>query len=49
MKKRQKVRRSTVVIVVADGAEAAWRFGLAARPNGKRAVRALRILVEAVK
>ncbi len=34
----------------ADGTEAAWWFGLmAGRASGKRAVRALRILVEAVK
>ena len=33
----------------ADGAEAAWWFGIMGRPNGKRTVRALRILVEAVK
>ena len=33
----------------ADGAEAAWWFGVMANSKGKRAVRALRILVEAVK
>lgn len=33
----------------ADGAEAAWWFGLMTNSHGKRAVRALRILVEAVK
>jgi len=33
----------------ADGAEAAWWFGLMSSHQGKRAVRALRILVEAVK
>jgi hypothetical protein len=32
----------------ADGTEAAWWFGLMGRPTGKRAVRALRILTEAV-
>lgn len=32
-----------------DGTEAAWWFGVMNRPGGKRAVRALRILVEAVK
>ena len=32
----------------ADGAEAAWWLGLMTRPSGERAVRALRILVEAV-
>ncbi len=33
----------------ADGVEAAWWFGLTSNGRGKRAVRALRILVEAVK
>lgn len=33
----------------ADGAEAAWWFGLMTNSTGKRAARALRILVEAVK
>lgn len=33
----------------ADGTEAAWWFGIMSRPDAKRAVRALRILVEAVK
>ena len=33
----------------ADGTEAAWWFGNMNRQGGKRAVRALRILVEAVK
>lgn len=33
----------------ADGAEAAWWFGLISGTSGKRALRALRILVEAVK
>jgi hypothetical protein len=33
----------------ADGTEAAWWLGLMDRPNGKRAIRALRILLEAVK
>ena len=32
-----------------DGAEAAWWFGIMNRHEGKRAVRAMRILVEAVK
>lgn len=32
-----------------DPAEAAWWLGLMMRPGGKRAVRALRILTEAVK
>jgi hypothetical protein len=33
----------------ADGTEAAWWLGVMNRPGGKRAIRALRILVEAVK
>lgn len=33
----------------ADGTEAAWWFGLMTRPGGKRAIRALRILTEAVR
>jgi hypothetical protein len=33
----------------ADGAEAAWWFGLMGRPDGRRARRALRILLHAVK
>jgi hypothetical protein len=33
----------------ADGPEAAWWFGQLARRDGQRAVRALRILVEAVR
>lgn len=33
----------------ADGTEAAWWLGLMSRRDGKRAVRALRILAEAVK
>jgi hypothetical protein len=33
----------------ADATEAAWWFGIMNRPGGKRAVRAFRILVEAVK
>lgn len=33
----------------ADGAEAAWWFGLMSQAGGRRAVRALRILTEAVR
>ncbi|MFH1072478.1 MAG: hypothetical protein V1743_03550 [Nanoarchaeota archaeon] len=33
----------------ADGTEAAWWLGLMMRPNGLRSLRALRILIEAVK
>jgi hypothetical protein len=45
----ERLSRAASYLQHADGTEAAWWFGLMARPNGKRAVRALRILVEAVK
>jgi hypothetical protein len=44
-----RLHRAAANLHHADGTEAAWWLGLMARPNGKRAVRALRILVEAVK
>jgi hypothetical protein len=44
-----RLHRAAGNLVHADGTEAAWWLGLMARPSGKRAVRALRILVEAVK
>jgi hypothetical protein len=44
-----RLHRAAVNLHHADGAEAAWWLGLMARPTGKRAVRALRILVEAVR
>jgi len=45
----ERLHRAAANLVHADGTEAAWWLGLMARPSGKRAVRALRILVEAVK
>ena len=45
----ERLHRAAVNLHHADGTEAAWWLGHMARPSGKRAVRALRILVEAVK
>lgn len=45
----ERLHRAAANLHHADGAEAAWWLGHMARPAGKRAVRALRILVEAVK
>lgn len=44
-----RLHRAATNLQHADGAEAAWWFGLMANSKGIRAVRALRILVEAVK
>lgn len=44
-----RLRQAAANLQYCDGAEAAWWLGLMTRPNGLRAVRALRILVEAVK
>lgn len=44
-----RLHRAAANLHHADGTEAAWWLGLMTRPGGKRAVRALRILVEAVK
>jgi len=44
-----RLHRAAENLRSADGTEAAWWFGLMNRPSGKRAVRALRILTEAVK
>ncbi len=44
-----RLHRAAANLQHADPAEAAWWLGLMARPGGKRAIRALRILVEAVK
>jgi hypothetical protein len=43
-----RLHRAAAHLRHADGTEAAWWLGLMERANGKRAVRALRILVEAV-
>lgn len=44
-----RLHRAASHLQHADGAEAAWWLGLMARPGGKRALRALRILTEAVR
>lgn len=44
-----KLHRAAANIHHADGTEAAWWLGLMARPAGRRAIRALRILIEAVR
>lgn len=49
LRNAERLHRAAANLQHADPAEAAWWLGLMARPNGKRAVRALRILVEAVK
>lgn len=45
----ERLHRGAESIRHADGAEAAWWFGLMENSKGKRAVRALRILTEAVQ
>lgn len=45
----ERIHRAAAHLMHADGTEAAWWLGLMERPNGKRAIRALRILLEAVK
>ena len=49
LRNAERLHRAAGNIQHADGTEAAWWLGLMARPSGKRAVRALRILVEAVR
>ncbi len=44
-----RLHRAAANLQHADGTEAAWWLGLMTRANGERAVRALRILVEAVR
>lgn len=44
-----RLARSAAQLKDADAAEAAWWFGAMTRRDGRRAVRALRILTEAVK
>lgn len=44
-----RLHRAAMNLQHADGTEAAWWLGLMERPGGKRAIRALRILTEAVK
>lgn len=45
----QRLHRAATNLQHADGNEAAWWFGLMGNGSGQRAVRALRILVEAVR
>jgi hypothetical protein len=49
LRNAERLHRAAANLQHADGAEAAWWLGLMSRPSGKRAVRALRILVEAVR
>ena len=49
LRNTERLHRAATNVQHADGAEAAWWLGLMARPGGKRAIRALRILVEAVR
>jgi len=44
-----RLARSAAQLKDADAAEAAWWFGAMTRRDGRRAIRALRILTEAVK
>jgi hypothetical protein len=49
LRNAQRLHKAAESLRQADGAEAAWWFGLMTRPGGKRATRALRILTEAVR
>lgn len=49
LKDATRLHRAASNLQHADGTEAAWWLGLMTRPNGQRAIRALRILVEAVQ
>jgi len=49
LRNAERLHKAAMNLQHADGTEAAWWLGLMARPNGQRARRALRILVEAVK
>jgi len=50
LRNAQRLHKAAEHLRQADGAEAAWWFGLIQQPvNGRRAARALRILLEAVK
>lgn len=49
LRNADRLHRAAATLQHADGTEAAWWLGLMARPNGRRAVRALRILTEAVR
>jgi len=49
LKYPQRLSRAAQHLAAADGVEAAWWLGLILNSKGKRALRALRILVEAVQ
>jgi hypothetical protein len=49
LRNAQRLQKAATHLQHADGAEAAWWLGVMSAANGKRAVRALRILTEAVK
>ncbi len=49
LRNAERLHRAAMNLQHADGAEAAWWFGLMENGTRKRVVRALRILVEAVK
>lgn len=49
LRETEGLTKAVQAIQNSDGAEAAWWLGLMTRTSGHRAVRALRILVEAVK
>lgn len=44
----ERLHKAAINLKNADGTEAAWWLGIMERPGGKRAIRALRILTEAV-
>jgi hypothetical protein len=49
LRNAERLARASGNLKEADGTEAAWWLGLMTKPNGKRAVRSLRILTEAVQ
>ncbi len=49
LRNAERLHRAAENLRHADETEAAWWFGHMTRPGGKRAIRALRILVEAVQ
>ncbi len=49
LRNAERLHRAAMNLQHADGAEAAWWFGLMGNGGRRRVVRALRILVEAVK
>jgi hypothetical protein len=49
LRNAERLGRAATNLQHADGTEAAWWLGLMSRRDGKRAIRALRILLEAVK